>query len=118
MKENLLAAGGALGAVASSSCCIVPLALASMGVGGAWVGTLTALAPYQPVFLAIAVVCLGAGFWMVYGRRQAACATGDAASSGAGRALRNILLVKGALWFGAAVATLTIGVDVSARLVL
>lgn len=112
MKEKLLAAGGAFGAVMASSCCIVPLALASVGVGGAWVGTLTALAPYQPVFVAVAVVCLGAGFWMVYGRKEAACA------AGAGRVLKGVLWVKGVLWFGAAVATLTIGVDLGGRLLI
>lgn len=110
MKEKLLAAGGALGAVAASTCCIVPLVLTSVGVGGAWVGTLTEMAPYQPIFLAIAIGCLGAGFWMVYGRRQAACATGDKAASGAGRILRSILWVKGALWFGTALTALSLGV--------
>jgi len=109
MKERLLAAGGVFGAVAASSCCIVPLVLASVGVGGAWVGTFTALAPYQPIFIAIAVACLGAGFWMVYGRRQAACATGERPASGAGRALVSVLWVKSALWFGATLVALSIG---------
>lgn len=110
MKEKLLAAGGALGAVAASTCCIVPLVLASVGVGGAWIGSLTAMAPYQSIFLAIAIGCLGAGFWMVYGRRQVACATGDKAPSGAGRVIRSVLWVKGALWFGAAMVALSLGV--------
>jgi len=110
MKEKLLAAGDALGAVAASTCCIVPLVLTSMGVGGAWIGILTAMAPYQPVFLAIAVGSLDAGFWMVYGRRQSACATGDKAASGAGRVLGGILWVKGALWLGAAMVALSLGV--------
>lgn len=116
MKENLLATGGVLGAVLSSSCCVVPLALASAGVGGAWVGTLTALAPYQPVFLAITIACLGAGFWMVYGRRGAACATDAGAGTGAGRVFRSILWVKGALWFGAGVATLAFGANFAGNL--
>lgn len=110
MKEKLLAAGGALGAVAASTCCIVPLVLTSVGVGGAWIGTLTAMAPYQPIFLAIAIGCLSAGFWMVYGRRQAVCATGNPAASGAGRILGSILWVKAALWFGAAMVALSLGV--------
>ena len=110
MNEKLLAAGGALGAVAASTCCIVPLVLASVGVGGAWIGTLTAMAPYQPIFLAIAIGCLVAGFWMVYGRRQAACATGDKAASGAGRVLGGIPWIKGALWLGAALTALSLGV--------
>ena len=44
----LLAASGMLAALAASSCCILPLALFSIGVSGAWIGNFTRLAPYQP----------------------------------------------------------------------
>src|SRR5260221_7710285 len=47
-RQYLVAAGGLLGAVAASSCCIVPLILFGLGVSGAWIGNLTRLAPYQP----------------------------------------------------------------------
>jgi mercuric ion transport protein len=43
-------AGGLLGALATSSCCVLPLVLFSIGAGGGWIGKLTALARYQPVF--------------------------------------------------------------------
>ena len=42
-----------------------------LGVSGAWIGNLTALAPYQPLFVATAFGFLGAGFWRVY--RRPAC---------------------------------------------
>ena len=51
-RQHLIAAGGILGALAASSCCIVPLILFSLGIGGAWIGNLTALAPYKPLFVA------------------------------------------------------------------
>ena len=57
----LLAAGGMLGALAASSCCILPLALFSIGVSGAWIGNFTRLAPFQPCFVVAALVSLGAG---------------------------------------------------------
>ncbi|WP_342634038.1 mercuric transporter MerT family protein [Mesorhizobium waimense] len=44
-RQRLLVAGGLLGALAASSCCIVPLVLFSLGIGGAWISNLTALAP-------------------------------------------------------------------------
>ena len=47
----MVAVGGILGALAASSCCIVPLVLFSLGIGGAWIGNLTALAPYKPLFV-------------------------------------------------------------------
>jgi mercuric ion transport protein len=103
--QRLLAAGGVLGALAASSCCIVPLALFGLGVGGAWIGNLTRLAPYQPYFLAATVVSLGYGYWLVYRSGQRACADGE----GCARPLPNrivktalivaTLLVLGALAF-------------------
>lgn len=77
-RQAWLAAGGVLGALASSSCCIMPLVLFSLGLGGAWIGNLTALAPYQPIFVAITLVFLGAGFYLVYLRPKRACAEGEA----------------------------------------
>jgi mercuric ion transport protein len=103
--QKLVAAGGILAAVAASSCCIVPLLLFSLGVSGAWIGTLTRLAPYQPIFVAVALFCLGYGYWLVRGaRRRTACAE-DAPCS---RALPNrvvaIALIAATFLVTAAVA--------------
>ena len=92
-RPGLLAAGGLLGALAASSCCILPLVLFSLGIGGAWIGNLTALAPYQPIFVAIALGFLAAGFDGVYRRPKRACAAGDSCA----RPLPN-RLVKTSLW--------------------
>jgi len=92
--SGLAATGGVLGAVAASSCCIVPLVLFSLGIGGAWIGNLTALAPYQWIFILITLGFLGAGFYLVYRRPNAACAEGETCA----RPLPN-RLVKTALWF-------------------
>jgi mercuric ion transport protein len=75
---RLTAIGGILGAIAASSCCIAPLVLFSLGVSGAWIGNLTALAPYQPYFIAATLACLGYGYWLVYRRNKIACAEGAA----------------------------------------
>lgn len=77
-RQYLVAAGGLLGAVAASSCCIVPLILFGLGVSGAWIGNLTRLALYQPYFVAITVAALGYGYWLVYRSSQAACVGGRA----------------------------------------
>jgi mercuric ion transport protein len=52
-----LAAGG-IAAVLASTCCLGPLILVMLGVSGAWIGNLTVLEPYRPVFIAGAVVAL------------------------------------------------------------
>jgi len=93
-KAGLAAAGGVLGAVAASTCCIVPLVLFGFGVSGAWIGRLTALAPLQPLFLAVTLGFLGYGYWLVYRKPKAACAEFEACARPLPRRL-----VKGALWF-------------------
>ena len=64
--QRLMAAGGLLGALAASSCCIVPLVLFGLGISGAWIGSLTRLAPYQPCFIAATLGFLGVGYWLVH----------------------------------------------------
>jgi mercuric ion transport protein len=76
MRRNFAAAGGLLGALAASSCCILPLLFVSIGVSGAWIGNLTALAPYQPYVLALTAIALGYGFYLTYRRPLPACADG------------------------------------------
>jgi len=77
-EPSLIAAGGLLGAVAASSCCILPLVLFSLGVSGAWIGNFTRLAPYQPWFIAATMIFLGYGYWLVYRSARLTCADGDA----------------------------------------
>ena len=93
-KAGLAAFGAVLGAFASSSCCVVPLALFSIGVGGAWIGNLAALAPYQPYFVTATLLFLGTGFVMVYRQPKAAAGADGAfcARPVAGR------ITKTALW--------------------
>jgi mercuric ion transport protein len=93
-KTRLIAAGGILGAIAASTCCVVPLVLFSLGISGAWIGNLTALAPYKPFFITITLGFLGYGYYLVYRKPKIACAEGTACA----RPLP-IRLVKGSLWF-------------------
>jgi mercuric ion transport protein len=77
-RQRLVAVGGILGALAASSCCIVPLILFGIGISGAWIGNLTILAPYKPLFIAGTVAMLGYGFYLVYWKPRQACADGAA----------------------------------------
>ena len=92
-KAGLFAAGGVFGAIAASSCCIVPLMLFTLGVSGAWIGNLTALAPYQPIFIVVTLGFLAAGYYFTYWKPKTACAEGAACA----RPLPG-LFVKSALW--------------------
>ena len=42
-RKGLVASGSVIGAVLASACCILPLVLFSLGIGGAWMSNLTAL---------------------------------------------------------------------------
>lgn len=72
--QNGAAAGGILGAIAASSCCMLPLLLFTLGASGPWIGTLVRLAPYQPYFIAVAVACLGYGYWLMHRSSNRECA--------------------------------------------
>ena len=69
--------GGALAAFAASLCCLGPLVLVTLGVGGAWISNLTALEPYRPIFIGVALVLMGLAWRRIY-RAPAAevCAPG------------------------------------------
>ena len=94
-RTGLLAAGGLIGGVLASSCCVLPLALVSLGISGAWIGQLTALSPYQPYFLIAALALLGAGFWQAYWRKPEVCLPNSVCSEP-----RSGAVAKSVLWIG------------------
>lgn len=112
-RQRLLALGGILGALAASSCCIVPLVLFSLGITGAWIGNLTALAPYKPFFVAGTTGILGYGFYLVYWKPRQTCAD-DAACA---RPIPS-RLVQIALWTATVLVAAAFAFDYVAPLLL
>jgi mercuric ion transport protein len=112
-RQRLIAVGGIFGALAASSCCIVPLILFSLGIGGAWIGNLTALAPYKPIFVAGTAGLLGYGFYLVYWKPRLACAEGAACA----RPISN-RLVQLALWIATVLVIAAFAFDYVAPLLL
>jgi mercuric ion transport protein len=74
---KVLSIGGILAALGASSCCVIPFALFSLGVSGAWIADITALEPYQPLFVVVALACLGGGFLHLRRRSRVAWAEGS-----------------------------------------
>lgn len=64
-KSGVLALGG-LAAILASTCCLGPLVLLALGFSGAWIGNLTKLEPYRPLFIAVALVALFFGRRRIY----------------------------------------------------
>jgi len=111
VPERASGFGALLGGVLASSCCILPLALVSLGTGGAWLSNLTALSPYQPIFLTLAAGSVGYGFWKARITRQAACASDGACAMPINSRLNSVLL-----WIGGGLAVAAFGITLAAPL--
>jgi mercuric ion transport protein len=75
VKSSLVV--GALAAIGASVCCVGPLALLTLGIGGAWVASLTALEPLRPWLIAATLLFLGLAFRRLYLQPQV-CEPGSA----------------------------------------
>jgi mercuric ion transport protein len=71
---------GILAAIGASACCVGPLVLLALGISGAWIGSLTALEPYRPILIGLALFFLGLAFYRLYFSRRV-CAPGSACAS-------------------------------------
>lgn len=67
-------AGSILSAFLASACCVGPLILALLGLGGA--GLLVKFEPYRPYFIAITFALLGTGFYFAYRRTRVSATSG------------------------------------------
>jgi mercuric ion transport protein len=112
-KAGLVAVGGVLGALAASSCCIVPLVLFTLGISGAWIGNLTALTPYQPIFIGVTLAFLATGYYLVYRKPAVACREGETCARPLPR--RGVKL---ALWIATALVAAAIAFPYVARMLL
>jgi mercuric ion transport protein len=64
LGKHLWAGVGA--AIVGSLCCVGPLVLLALGVSGAWIGQLTALEPYRPIFIGVMLIFLALAFRQLY----------------------------------------------------
>lgn len=105
-RRSLLATGSVLGAILASSCCIVPFALISLGVSGAWIGQLSALEPFKPYFIGVTALLLALGFWHVYFKKPQPCEDGSYCARPESSRLTQL-----ALWIATALVILATTID-------
>jgi mercuric ion transport protein len=105
-RRSLLATGSVLGAILASSCCIVPFALISLGVSGAWIGQLSALEPFKPYFIGVTMFLLALGFWHVYFKKPKPCEDGSYCARP-----ESSRLTQFALWIATALVILATTID-------
>ena len=91
---------GALGALAMTSCCILPLVLVSFGVTGVFIAQLGVLYQYKWITFALSAPCIGYGFYKAYRPIPTeACADGTCARP------INRKLMRSSLWIATAIVT-------------
>src|SRR5216684_2435510 len=73
-RSPLLAGGVA--AILASTCCLGPLLMVALGFSGAWIGNLTLLEPYRPLFIGVGLLALFFAYRRIF-RPARACNPGD-----------------------------------------
>ena len=77
IQSNWLGIGAILAAFGASACCVGPLLLLSLGIGGAWMSTLTSMASVRPFFIILTLIFIALGFRKLY-LIPTQCEPGDA----------------------------------------
>ncbi len=104
-KKTIFTSGSVIGALAMSSCCILPLVLFSLGVTGAWLGNLTALYPYKYYFLVPTAGFLAGSFYLAYREPKAGiCEEGTACAAPISERINKIALWSATVLIAAAMA--------------
>ena len=105
-EGRITALASIIGAFLAASCCVVPLVLVTLGVSGAWIGSLSALGPYKPYFAAFTLGLLGLGFWQVYFKTKKDCEEGAYCATPA-----SSRITKSVLWIATALVLLALSID-------
>jgi mercuric ion transport protein len=65
-KISWLGIGAILAAIGASLCCVAPLLLLSLGIGGAWMSTLTSMQAVRPFFFILSLIFIALGYRKLY----------------------------------------------------
>lgn len=100
---------GGVAAILASTCCLGPLLLVSLGISGAWIGNLTVLEPYRPVFIGVALIALFFGARSIF-RPVHACQPGEVCAITGTRRIYKVMF-----WVCAALVVVAIAYPYVAR---
>ncbi len=99
-NAKIALAGGVLASIGASACCVGPLLLLSLGIGGAWIGNLTVLERYRPVFIVLVLLFLGLAYRTLYLLPQKCDSEAECAADRTKRAQRLIFWIVAPLLLG------------------
>ncbi|MBI2071042.1 MAG: cation transporter [Elusimicrobia bacterium] len=100
MKEKIASVGALASAALASVCCLGPIVLIGLGLGG--VGLAAGLAKYRLFFLGLTAILLGSAFYMTYRKRKVACADGSCEFRSGSKTMKTVLWVIAILAVGTA----------------
>lgn len=84
--------GGVLAGLGASACCAGPLILLLLGVSGSWISNLTALQPYQPLFIVLSLGLLWLAYRSIFQVPAAAsCEAGQVCATPQGQRIYRVL---------------------------
>ena len=81
---------GLLAGLTASACCAGPLILLMLGISGSWIGNLSALEPFRPLFILAAVIFIGMAYRKIY-RRSNACDTDAVCATQQGKRSQQVI---------------------------
>ena len=92
-SKSILLVGTLFSGVMVFFCCIGPLVLVSLGLSGAWIGNLSSLTPYRPIFIVLALLLLAFAFWDTYRVKGGeSCMPGSICANPVGNKMRKLLI--------------------------
>ena len=100
---------GGVAAILASTCCLGPLILVSLGISGAWIGNLTVLEPYRPIFIGAALIALFFAARSIF-RPAQACQPGEVCAMPRTRGVYQLMF-----WICAALVVVAIAYPYVAR---
>lgn len=89
-NERATLAVSGLAAILASTCCLGPLVLITLGFSGAWIGNLTVLEPYRPIFVGVALIALFLAHKRIF-RPSRTCRQGEVCTIPKVRAIYKLL---------------------------
>lgn len=90
LNKGLALVGALTSALLAAACCLGPLVLVLLGLGGG--GMALALKPYRPYFLVLTILLLGASFYLVYRKPAGDCGPGESCEMPRSRWAGKVLL--------------------------
>ena len=93
IKNVILSSGSFIAALLASACCALPFLLFSIGVSGAWIGSMRVFEPYANIFLGAAIVLVTLGVYFSRKARRENCDTDGVCATPAATRFSNTMLV-------------------------